>query len=464
MKLNKTKLICLCIALCSVLAVSGTMAYLQDTDHDVNVMTTANVYIDQLEYERVVDADGNYVKDENDQYQLQPFTQFKPLLPAVGDPFAIGYGPLQTWEQIGVSEGGGYFFAEELKNSLDKVVVVKNTGNTSAYVRTLIAIEAPQGFNDDLYHLVSNFDAYAKDEWIYVNIKGVRYVVNCFTYNDELAANAVTAPSLHQLALDSAATNEDIALLGPTLEMLVLSQAAQASGFENADAALNTAFGPVTADNIVLWFTGIDSTPVKSLAELRDALAKGGNVTLTDDIIITPDQLDNTIASIGVGLYVNEDTVLNLNGYSIIFQGQAATNALLVVQDAHLTIVGQGGLTQQDDDSYLMWARGEAQIDLMDGTYETYPPDCTVFYASGNSADSYSTINVYGGSFISGDPSNEQDNANVMNHGIGRINYYGGSFNWHPDSAKQGDDANYINVAPGYEVVENNGIYTVVAK
>ena len=43
----------LVVALTAAIAVGGTLAYLTDTDEDVNVMTLGNVKIDWLEYERV---------------------------------------------------------------------------------------------------------------------------------------------------------------------------------------------------------------------------------------------------------------------------------------------------------------------------------------------------------------------------------------------------------------------------
>ena len=72
----------LVVVLTATLAVSGTLAYLQDDDSDVNVMTLGNVYIEQHEYEREVDADGNYVTDTNYGNKLKEYTQGKPLLPA----------------------------------------------------------------------------------------------------------------------------------------------------------------------------------------------------------------------------------------------------------------------------------------------------------------------------------------------------------------------------------------------
>ena len=53
MKNKKILSVVLAVALVASLAVGMTVAYLQDTDSDVNVMTMGNVYIKQNEQERV---------------------------------------------------------------------------------------------------------------------------------------------------------------------------------------------------------------------------------------------------------------------------------------------------------------------------------------------------------------------------------------------------------------------------
>ena len=82
-KFSVKKMLLSVTALASVaaLSIAGTVAYLQDTDSDVNVMTLGNVSIEQHEYERVVDANGNYATDTIDDvtsYVLKDFTQAKP--------------------------------------------------------------------------------------------------------------------------------------------------------------------------------------------------------------------------------------------------------------------------------------------------------------------------------------------------------------------------------------------------
>ena len=50
-KMKKVLLMCTAYVLVAALAIGGTIAYLQDSDSDVNVMTLGNVSIDQHEYQ-----------------------------------------------------------------------------------------------------------------------------------------------------------------------------------------------------------------------------------------------------------------------------------------------------------------------------------------------------------------------------------------------------------------------------
>ena len=49
----------LVVALTAAISIGATLAYLTDTDEDVNVMTLGKVKIDQLEYERIDDETAN---------------------------------------------------------------------------------------------------------------------------------------------------------------------------------------------------------------------------------------------------------------------------------------------------------------------------------------------------------------------------------------------------------------------
>ena len=78
-----------CLSLVASLAVGGSIAYLQDQDSAVNVMTLGNVHIDVHEYERELDDEGAYKKgtvDDQTSYILKPYVPGKQLLPIVGSP------------------------------------------------------------------------------------------------------------------------------------------------------------------------------------------------------------------------------------------------------------------------------------------------------------------------------------------------------------------------------------------
>ncbi len=208
---------------------------------------------------------------------------------------------------------------------------------------------------------------------------------------------------------------------------------------------------------------------VTSASEFFAAIVNGGSVALANDIHIESEDLNTDIAAIRVGIAITNDTVIDLNGYEIVMPDTGEeTTALIHVKDADLTIKGEGMLHQKGTSDYLLWAKGDSTVTIEGGTFVTEPDDCSVLYASGNTAydpnDDWATINVYGGTFISGSAEG-QDCANIMNHGVGRINYYGGTFNWHPenDHDNGGSDHLYINVAEGYAIIDNgDGTYSVL--
>jgi len=225
---------CLVVALLAIAIVGGTLAYFTDTDEATNVMTMGSVAIDQIEKER------------NESGELVDFTQNKPVVPAVGDP---------KWEDNTITVGGGNQKVFDVENVIDKFVYVKNTGKRDAYVRTIVLIEAPGYDAKDLIHInVNDTIGVTASAIATVTIDGTDYVYMTFTYTDALASDEETPVSLAQVYLDPTTTNEDVAAYGDTWEILCLSQAAQADGFEDAATALNTAFGNVNATSVADWF------------------------------------------------------------------------------------------------------------------------------------------------------------------------------------------------------------------
>ena len=225
---------------------AGTYAYLMDTEAAKNVMTVGNVDILQNEYQRNEAGEP-----------VVPFENGKTLLPMGSDP---------AWADAKVTLNGYTFsmFADE--NALDKIVTVTNKGNTDAYVRTIVALEAGKSTDeaDELWNdyvaLTDGIGTHGvcEDNSLYVNINGTYYIIVVYTYNEALAPNEESCPSMTGVALYAAATNEVLKTFDGSYEVLVLSQAVLASAMgEDAGAALDKAFGDVDAANVAEWFKDV---------------------------------------------------------------------------------------------------------------------------------------------------------------------------------------------------------------
>ncbi len=320
------------VALIGTMIAGGSLAYLQDSDSDVNVMTLGNVDITQHEYEREVDADGNYVV-ENNSYVLKDFTQGKPLLPtteidANGNPINHGAG---GWDSTKVKmtqvDSYGTMDVFVSKNAQDKFVTVENTGKTDAYVRTLVAIEV--GSTDGSLIGTSKRAAETHDgtmPWLSksfddpITIDGNNYMLVEYLYqgaklgdgtwrheNGILPAGDTTYPNLSQVYIQAIATNEDMVAIdgngNGTLDILVLSQAVQAQGFENATTALDAAFGDITTTNHP-WSEEAPAIPVvaDTADELIEALENKEDVVLIDDVKIDPAGMSNAYGTTGINV------------------------------------------------------------------------------------------------------------------------------------------------------------------
>ena len=259
--MKKKLLTTLSVVLVLGLAALGILAYLTSEDSDVNVMTMGNVSIVQDEYERAVDADGEFVT-KDDGYVLTEFTQDKPLYPSVGE--VTGWDDVVVpFDQIGGE--GNMQMLNGKENVVDKLVVVKNTGKTDAYVRTLIAYELGNLSYErwDEIFMTSKHNFWSAEDIGVAKIEGNNYVIVEYVYDRVLTAGAVSRNSLSQVYLKPAATNEDCAALdgngNGTYDILVYSQAGQVAGFESVGAkeALNTMFYEVTTTQHP-WVDGIN--------------------------------------------------------------------------------------------------------------------------------------------------------------------------------------------------------------
>lgn len=255
---KKIVTLCLVIALAATAIAGGTLAYFTDTDADVNVMALGNVLIVQNE----TDRDGNAYEDG------------QKLLPAVP-----AEGGLVKDNNVTDTDGASTvgIWDTSIANEIDKFVSVTNGGTEDAYVRTILAFETVRSYKEgsstewtdlhDHFFLINGDYTYLKDDagnFVYATIGDTEYVLAVKTYAEPIAAGETTTASLRQFALTWDAGNEVYDFFGENYDILALSQAVQAQGFENqgAEAALNAGFGEVTADKVVEWFdaTGIKTT------------------------------------------------------------------------------------------------------------------------------------------------------------------------------------------------------------
>ena len=350
--------------LTAALAIGGTVAYLQSEDSDVNVMTLGNVKIEQHEYQRAENVahnageagKGNGVKEG----ALVPFKQGQALYPAVpANGAATDYSAEATdlfyWGDYVYSgtAGNGLWNDNKLSNVMDKMVFVENTGKSDAYFRTIIAFECPEGMEYSEgadKEFMMNINGGSTYEWEsigYTEIDGVRYLIEVATYQSALKPGNQSHPSLLQVVMTHNATNEDMEKLGDSYDIIVLSQAVQAAGFDGAATALDTAFGDVTEVNAAEWLekaANLDWVEAdgkkaqlegEAAKEVLESLEEGKDLIVDEEMDIVVFDTNNVDA---------KDATVNLNG-----TGSDAYGYLAFVPDAkenvtveNLNVTGSG--------------------------------------------------------------------------------------------------------------------------
>ena len=215
----------------------ATLAYFTDTDTDTNVMTMGGVEIRQDEWMR--NEDLSALVEYKDQT----------LLPAViydanGKPTsAYVEDTTHQYSVEGLDDTFQMPDTNRMRNVVDKVVAVTNTGKSDAYVRTILLIQ------DDEKNVMPNlemmYDSNVSPNFVgYVTIENVQYYVIEFIYADAIAAN--------ETWMNPAAEENTVP---GTFNIIAYSQAVQVDGFDNAEVALDTAFGDVTTANTAWYVT-----------------------------------------------------------------------------------------------------------------------------------------------------------------------------------------------------------------
>ena len=391
MKMRKILLIA-SLLLALTVTLSGTLAYLNDTDSDVNVMTLGNVQIEQLE---------NGLNERG-------FQQGQPLYPAyyTGEPSLSAAG------------------------AIEKRVNVKNVGESDAYIRTVFAFEAGELSRDEFdkyIHLLWNVDE-ASLKWgaEKITVRGEQYFLAWYVYPAAVAANTETDPTLLGVVMDKAADNTVMTKLGDKdYNILVVSQAVQTTNMDElfaldgAASVLDEAFGKLSASSHP-WMdqNGVtdengDQNPddiafVKTAEELIKAIKDGAKyIQLTGDILIDENTEFMFEDSNGSPLYLyHNELTLDLNGHNInvtenaLMDGKNQATGAMIVRYAALNIVGEGSFNVENQGINVYgWANSE--INIYGGTYtgNAFERNESVVYVNNDSV----TIHVYGGDFTGAD-------------------------------------------------------------
>ena len=250
----KKKIVSLALAVCLIaIAAVGTLAYFTDKDAATNTFTAGGVKIDLIEQQ--VNEAGT---------ELEAFEQNQVLMPIVGS-----------------AQGEKDDFGQPVAaNYIDKIVTIKNTGKSAAYVRAYFAIPAAldngyETFNAGANILHFNFGNVKTDnglvstegvqwnwthgnKWNYfeTTIDNVAYNVYFADYYQALPAGETTEQFVSGVYLDSHVDmdaqgnyidtrfpNADLCILKGTVNCPVYAVAVQAAGFKSADAAVTAALG-----------------------------------------------------------------------------------------------------------------------------------------------------------------------------------------------------------------------------
>lgn len=253
---KKILALCLVLALSATAIIGGTLAYFTDTDEETNTFTAGGVAIDLIEQQ---------VNDEGTA--LEDFEQDQVLMPIVGS--AQG-----EKDQFGQPVAANY---------IDKMVTIKNTSKSDAYVRAYFAIPSAlddgfeEGFNASLNILHFNFGNEAgattyNNQWLWgseattdhsgwnyfeTTIDGVAYNVYYADYYQILPAGATTEQFISGVYLDKDVDMNEagqyvikrnghetvIEGFDGSAKCPVYAVAVQAAGFDNAADAVTAAFG-----------------------------------------------------------------------------------------------------------------------------------------------------------------------------------------------------------------------------
>ena len=210
----------------------------------------------------------------------------------------------------------------------------------------------------------------------------------------------------------------------------------------------------ITAPGVMTAIDGNEveeSIKVSTAEQLTEAIAAGGSVTIEDSI------------DAPTVIVVNNDPTVNLNGKIISIKEDAEGNGVFNVTNGTLTINGKGIIdgVGKNDWNMAIWATENGKVIVNDGTFTNIgatgesPDHFDLIYASGNGQ-----VEINGGEFKCQTP-RWTLNIKDKDRATAKIIVKGGKFhNFDPaNNLSEGPNTNFV--APGYKVVETNGIFEV---
>lgn len=202
----------------------------------------------------------------------------------------------------------------------------------------------------------------------------------------------------------------------------------------------------------VLTEIAAEDVGVKTLEALTEAIAAGGEVVVSASI----DAL--------TGFAITADTTIVNNG-EITIKEDTEGNGVFTVTNGTLTLDGKGTIDGlgKNDWSIAVWAKENGKVIINNGYFTNVGAKSVedsehfdLIYASGNAQ-----VEINGGEFKCETPKwtlniKDKDRATAS------IVVKGGKFHgFNPsDCASEGPNTNFV--APGYKVVEENGVFTVM--
>ncbi len=451
------------------LSIGGSLALMASEASNNNILKNKNVQIVQLEYQRVNDTD------------LEQFSQNKVIIPntSTDKQDVFKWSTDNELKDVIVNPDAVGTLYDNETNAVDKIVFVKNEGSTSVYYRTIIAVETPEGAENAIAinRNVVTDEIKWKEVKGYFNHQGTRYKMYVATYLNTLESGKVSLPSLLQVYMTKATTNDIASKFGDEVNVLVVSQAVQSSGFEGKTAAevLDEEIYEVTAQ-INPW---VETVIVHNEEELQTAVAAGKNVKLANDILLTAKELQDGEGDIAPIVYIKKNVDIDLNGKTISVIPETYAGGIVMpiyVTDGAKLTIGNGTISTEMvyngkvQTCYAIGVDNKGTVEINSGTYYGQPEAVVVYEG---------TLIVNGGHFELTPSAKEIDKTDSTDYrqyiihsqgthweeGLSHIEIKGGTFvGTNPSENTVQSPGNTISyVFEGYKVIDNeDGTYTVV--